>query len=49
MNLFHYKTLMNPGQYEKLYRKYGLTENEINLIDLMICPMNLSLNTGEDE
>jgi len=34
---------------EKLYKKYGLTENEINLIDSMIRPMNSSLNTDEYE
>lgn len=34
---------------EKLYKKYGLTEEEIAFIDSMIRPMDLSQNGGEDE
>src|SRR5690606_14103091 len=34
---------------EKLYKKYGLTEDEIAFIDSMIRPMDLSQNGREDE
>lgn len=34
---------------EKLYKKYGLTEDEIAFIDSMIRPMDLSKNGDEDE
>jgi len=34
---------------EKLYKKYGLTNNEIAFIDSMIRPMDLSQNGGEDD
>lgn len=34
---------------EKLYTKYGLTDEEISFIDSMIRPMDLSLNTSEDD
>jgi len=34
---------------EKLYKKYGLTEEEIAFIESMIRPMDLSKNGGEDE
>lgn len=34
---------------EKLYKKYGLTENEIAFIEEMIRPMDLSQNGGDDE
>jgi site-specific DNA-methyltransferase (adenine-specific) len=34
---------------EKLNAKYGLTEQEIFYIDSMIRPMDISLNTSEDE
>jgi len=34
---------------EKLYKKYGLTENEIAFIEEMIRPMDLSQNGREDE
>ena len=34
---------------EKLYAKYGLTEDEINFIESMIRPMDLSQNTNDNE
>ncbi|MBK9043191.1 MAG: hypothetical protein IPN97_08375 [Saprospiraceae bacterium] len=34
---------------EKLYKKYGLTEDEIAFIESMIRPMEISQNVGEDE
>jgi site-specific DNA-methyltransferase (adenine-specific) len=34
---------------EKLYKKYGLTEDEIAFIESMIRPMDLSQNDGTDE
>ena len=34
---------------EKLYKKYGLTENEIAFIEEMIRPMDLTQNGGIDE
>ena len=34
---------------EKLYKKYGLTENEITFIEEMIRPMDLSQNESDDE
>ena len=34
---------------DKLYKKYGLTEDEIAFIDSMIRPMDLSKNGGENE
>ena len=38
-----------PLTDNKLYKKYGLTEDEIAFIDSMIRPMDLSQNGGEDE
>lgn len=38
-----------PWTDEKLYNKYGLTEDEIAFIESMIRPMELSQNVGEDE
>lgn len=38
-----------PWTDEKLYKKYGLTEEEIAFIESMILPMDLSQNGGEDE
>lgn len=38
-----------PWTDEKLYKKYGLTDNEIAFIESMIRPMDLSQNGGEDE
>ena len=38
-----------PWTDEKLYKKYGLTEEEIAFIDSMIRPMELSQNNEEDE
>lgn len=34
---------------EKLYKKYGLTEDEIAFIESMIRPMDLNTNEGDDE
>lgn len=34
---------------EKLYKKYGITDDEIAFIESMICPMDSSQNGGEDE
>jgi site-specific DNA-methyltransferase (adenine-specific) len=34
---------------KKLYKKYGLTEEEINFIESLIRPMDLSKNSGKDE
>ncbi len=34
---------------EKLYKKYGLTDDEIAFIESMIRPMDLSQNGGDDE
>lgn len=34
---------------EKLYKKYGLTEEEITFIESMIRPMDVSKNGGDDE
>ncbi len=34
---------------EKLYKKYSLTDEEITFIESMIRPMDLSLNTSDDE
>ena len=38
-----------PWTDEKLYAKYGLSEDEIAFIESMIRPMDLSKNGGEDE
>jgi site-specific DNA-methyltransferase (adenine-specific) len=38
-----------PWTDEKLYKKYGLTNDEIAFIDSMIRPMDISQNVGEDE
>jgi site-specific DNA-methyltransferase (adenine-specific) len=38
-----------PWTDEKLYKKYGLTKNEIGFIESMIRPMDLSQNSGDDE
>jgi site-specific DNA-methyltransferase (adenine-specific) len=38
-----------PWSDEKLYKKYGLTKDEIAFIDSMIRPMDLSKNVGENE
>ncbi len=38
-----------PWTDEKLYKKYGLTEDEITFIDSMIRPMDLSQNAEVDE
>ncbi|MBK9557831.1 MAG: hypothetical protein IPO47_18810 [Bacteroidetes bacterium] len=34
---------------KKLYEKYGLTKEEIDFIDSMIRPMDLTQNNGDDE
>ena len=34
---------------EKLYKKYGLTEDEISFIESMIRPMDLSQKDESDE
>jgi site-specific DNA-methyltransferase (adenine-specific) len=34
---------------EKLYKKYGLTEEEIAFIDFLIRPMDLNANDGNNE
>ena len=34
---------------EDLYKKYGLSKNEINLIEKMIRPMDLTQKKGDDE
>jgi len=38
-----------PWTDEKLYKKYGLTEEEITFIESMIRPMELAQNEGSDE
>ena len=38
-----------PWTDEKLYKKYGLTNDEIAFIDSMIRPMNLTQNDDTDE
>jgi site-specific DNA-methyltransferase (adenine-specific) len=38
-----------PWTDEKLYKKYGLTEDEIAFIESMIRPMDLSQNGELDE
>lgn len=38
-----------PWTDEKLYSKYGLTEDEISFIDSMIRPMDLTTNVSDDE
>lgn len=38
-----------PWTDEKLYRKYGLSDDEIAFIESMIRPMDISQNSGEDE
>lgn len=38
-----------PWTDEKLYKKYGLTEEEIAFIESMIRPMDVTQNSGEDE
>jgi len=38
-----------PWTDEKLYKKYGLTEEEITFIESMIRPMDVSQNGGDDE
>lgn len=38
-----------PWTDEKLYKKYGLTDDEIAFIESMIRPMDVSKNSGEDE
>jgi site-specific DNA-methyltransferase (adenine-specific) len=38
-----------PWTDEKLYKKYGLTEDEIAFIESMIRPMDISQNSGDDE
>lgn len=38
-----------PWTDEKLYAKYGITNDEIAFIDSMIRPMDISQNSGEDE
>jgi site-specific DNA-methyltransferase (adenine-specific) len=38
-----------PWTDEKLYKKYGLSDDEIAFIESMIRPMDLSQNGGEDE
>ena len=34
---------------EKLYKKYNLTKDEIDFIDSMIRPMDLTTNSYDDE
>lgn len=38
-----------PWTDEKLYKKYGLTDDEIAFIESMIRPMDVSQNGGDDE
>ena len=38
-----------PWSDEKLYKKYGLTEEEIAFIESMIRPMDVNQNSGDDE
>lgn len=38
-----------PWTDEKLYKKYGLTDNEIAFIESMIRPMDVSKNSEVDE
>ena len=38
-----------PWTDDKLYQKYGLNENEIDFIESMIRPMDLTQNGGDDE
>lgn len=38
-----------PWTDEKLYKKYGLTDDEIAFVESMIRPMDLSNNASEDE
>ena len=38
-----------PWTDEKLYKKYGLTEDEIAFIESMIRPMDVSQNSEADE
>ena len=38
-----------PFSDEKLYKKYGLTEDEIAFIESTIRPMDLSKEEGDDE
>jgi len=38
-----------PWTDEKLYKKYGLTEDEITFIESMIRPMDLTTNESDNE
>jgi site-specific DNA-methyltransferase (adenine-specific) len=38
-----------PWTDEKLYKKYGLTEDEVAFIESMIRPMDLTTNESDDE
>ena len=38
-----------PWTDEKLYKKYGLSDDEIAFIESMIRPMDISQNSGDDE
>jgi len=39
MNSYHYRIFSKPWTDEKLYAKYGLTDEEIGFIESMIKPM----------
>jgi site-specific DNA-methyltransferase (adenine-specific) len=41
--------IVEPWTDEKLYKKYGLSDDEITFIESMIRPMDISQNSGENE
>jgi site-specific DNA-methyltransferase (adenine-specific) len=50
--VYRFVPLVNLDEFwtdDKLYIKYGLTDDEITFINSMIRPMDLSQNDGEDE
>jgi site-specific DNA-methyltransferase (adenine-specific) len=44
-----YEDFSEPWTDEKLYKKYGLTGDEISFIESMIRPMDLNTNDDVDE
>lgn len=44
-----FENFTEPWTDEKLYKKYGLTNDEISFIESMIRPMDLTSNTNDDE
>lgn len=44
-----FENFSEPWTDEKLYKKYGLTNDEISFIESMIRPMDLTSNTNDDE